>query len=162
MPHTQNTHRHRLYLYGLVIFLLGLSVGICTTVFGFGYMLRSFAPDVERVGGRVAERFARDFSLPPQQAQEARDILQSFTPRIREIMERSFAEMDGLKYEIAQELAELLDDPQERELWLESYEDYFPRPPRPGHPPFPHGRMPPPDMPSFSDDEPPHHPGGSY
>lgn len=130
--------RPHLYLYGIVIFFLGVSVGTMLTIFGFHYILFSFAPDPERMTQEISARIQADFQLIPQEGRKIEKILRDFHVQMRSEAVKTFSRLDELKRGLAKEIELLLPEGNARQRWNDNYEEYFPKPPKP---PFfgPHG-----------------------
>jgi len=140
-PHAANrsdAKRPHLYLYGIVIFFLGVSVGTMLTIFGFRYILFSFVPDPERMTQEISARIQADFRLPPEQSRKIEMILRDFHVQMRSEAVKTFTRLDELKLGLAKQIEGLLPEGDARQRWNDNYEDYFPQPPKP---PFfgPHG-----------------------
>lgn len=139
--------RRKIVILCVLFLLIGFVGGGLFGMFGMRHLLFRYRPKPTDIAMRRADEIQRDLGL----SRELRDRIVEENMKHYEVITKEFDSMHGrmgvLMKDFADNVANLLDDPEKKKLWLETYENYFPRPPRgPLGPPPPFGGPRPPPL----------------
>lgn len=127
--------KRRIRVFGVLMFVTGLVVGLLCGLFGARYIFFHFRPDPQSISSKRADVIRKEYMLDAETHERILIENNRFFDEIEQEREARHNRMEELLDIHVENIARMLPDEASRKKWRGSFRSYFPSPPPPPMPP---------------------------